>query len=63
MNFTGYMSTLKFLKKHPKEWVPAGVPLLSMMNVERRSGKDKPVIKKALVELDSHIFKVFEHYR
>lgn len=26
-------------------------------------GKDKPVIKKALVELDSHIFKVFEHYR
>lgn len=57
------MSTLRNLKLHPSEWVPAGVPLVTMMHIERRKGKDVPVIAKALVEMDSHIFKTYENIR
>ena len=44
-------------------WIAGGVPLVSMMNVERRHGSDKPVIKKALVELDGAPFKEFASRR
>lgn len=54
---TGYLSCLKNLHCHSEEWVPAGIPITSMMNLERRHGKDKPVIKKALVEMDRPVFK------
>ena len=37
-----------------------GVPLTSMMTVERRKGKDKPVIEKALVQLSGAPFKAYE---
>ena len=63
MNFTGQMATLKGLKENPRDWVPAGVPLVSMMNIERRKGKDVPVIKKSIVELDSYSFKVYQQFR
>jgi len=43
------MSTLRNLNLHPSKWVPAGVPLVTMMHIERRKGKDVPVIAKALV--------------
>ena len=36
---------------------------MTMMHIERRKGKDVPVIKKALVEMDSHIFKIYEKIR
>jgi diphosphate-dependent phosphofructokinase len=56
---TGYISCLKDLNLPVEEWKPMGVPLTSMMNMERRHGQDKPVIKKALVELDGAPFKYF----
>mmetsp|Transcript_5370 Transcript_5370/g.3087 ORF Transcript_5370/g.3087 Transcript_5370/m.3087 type:complete len:84 (+) Transcript_5370:848-1099(+) len=54
------MAVLRDLHKPPSEWVPAGCPLVGMMAIERRGGKDNPVIKKTLVEMDS---PCFEHYK
>ena len=61
--FTGLMSVVRDLDKEPEEWSAGGCPLSSMMDVERRKGKDVPVIKKALVELDGELFKIFEKQR
>jgi diphosphate--fructose-6-phosphate 1-phosphotransferase len=61
---TGYMSCVKGVgDRDPTKWVAAGCPLPTMMNIERRKGKDVPVIKKALVELDQDMFKAFEAVR
>ena len=46
-----------------KNWIAAGCALPTMMNVERRKGKDVPVIKKALVELDGPIFQAYKAVR
>jgi len=56
---TGYLSSVRNLTAPAAEWQAGGVPLVSMMNMERRHGSDKPVIKKALVELDGKPFKEF----
>ncbi|KAL4442020.1 hypothetical protein ABPG77_011281 [Micractinium sp. CCAP 211/92] len=48
---TGIMATLSNLSAPASKWAVGGTPLLSMMHMERRSGRDKPVIKKALVEI------------
>ena len=53
---TGYLSSVKSLTKKAQDWVAGGVPLTMMMNIERRKGKEKPVIKKALVELKGKPF-------
>jgi len=60
---TGYLAMVKNLMKPCSEWVPGGQPLAAMMAVERRHGKDVPVIKKALVELDGKPFQVFAQQR
>ena len=60
---TGYLSVIKNLTAPNKEWIPYGIPLTMMMNIERRHGKDKPVIKKALVENNSKAFKFFAKQR
>lgn len=61
---TGYMSIIRGLKElNPRSWVPAGCPLMIMMNVERRKGKDVPVIKKALVELDGDMMNAYSAVR
>jgi pyrophosphate--fructose-6-phosphate 1-phosphotransferase len=60
---TGYLSSVKNLTAGADKWVAGGVPLVSMMNMERRHGADKPVIKKALVELDGAPFKEFASKR
>ena len=39
------------------------MPITKMMNIERRHGEDKPVIRKALVELEGKPFKYFEAHR
>jgi hypothetical protein len=57
--FTGVMSVVRNLADEPENWQPGGFPLVTMMNVERRKGADKPVIKKALVELEGPLFGIF----
>lgn len=42
--------------KQVKEWGACGIPLSTFMNLELRSGKMKPVIKKYLVDLNSKSF-------
>lgn len=56
---TGYLSSVRGLEKPAPQWQAGGIPLTMMMNMERRHGKDKPVIKKALVELEGRPFKAF----
>lgn len=58
------MSCIKNLTdKNPINWTAAGCPLPTMMGIERRHGKDKPVISKALVRLDGGMFKALEAVR
>ena len=61
--YTGYLSKVSNLSAPASEWVAGGMPITKMMNIERRHGEDKPVIKKALVELDGKPFKYFEAHR
>ncbi|MBM6831404.1 diphosphate--fructose-6-phosphate 1-phosphotransferase [Faecalicoccus acidiformans] len=61
--YTGYLSKISNLSKPASEWVAGGMPITKMMNIERRHGEDKPVIKKALVELEGKPFKYFEAHR
>ena len=61
--YTGYLSKVSNLSKPATEWVAGGMPITKMMNMERRHGEDKPVIKKALVELEGKPFKYFEAHR
>ncbi len=56
---TAYMSIIRNCCKSAEEWIAGGVPVVSMMNMERRNGKDVPVIRKALVELEGKPFKFF----
>ena len=60
---TGYMSIIKNTTKPAAEWIAGGVPITMMMNLEKRNGKMKPVIRKALVELDGAPFKFFASKR
>ena len=61
--YNGYLSKVSNLSRPAEEWVAGGMPITKMMNIERRHGEDKPVIKKALVELDGAPFKFFESHR
>ena len=60
---TGYMSIVRNLTKPAAEWIAGGVPITMMMNMERRNGKMKPVIQKALVDLNGKPFKYFAAHR
>lgn len=60
---TGYICSVRGLTKPASQWQAGGVPMAQMMNMERRHGKMVPVIKKALVELDSPAFREFEKHR
>ena len=60
---TGYMSVIKNTTAPAAEWIAGGVPITMMMNLEKRNGKMKPVIRKALVELDGAPFKYFASQR
>ncbi len=61
--YTGYLSKVSNISKPAEQWVAGGMPITKMMNIERRNGEDKPVIRKALVELDGKPFKYFEAHR
>ena len=56
---TGYMSSLRGLNKPSVQWQAGGIPITMMMNMEKRNGKMKPVIQKALVRLDGEPFRRF----
>ena len=60
---TGYMSIIKNTTAPAAEWIAGGVPITMMMNMERRNGAMKPVIRKALVELEGAPFKFFAAHR
>lgn len=61
--YNGYLSKVSNLSKPAEEWVAGGMPITKMMNMERRHGEDKPVIKKALVELNGKPFQYFVAHR
>lgn len=60
---TGYLSSVRNLTAPADQWIAGGVPLTMMMNMEKRHGEMKPVIQKALVELDGPVFKALESCR
>ncbi len=60
---SGYISSVRNLTKPAQDWIAGGIPLTSMMNMEKRHGKQKPVIKKALVEIDGAPFEKFSKNR
>ena len=60
---TGYMAIVKNTTAPADQWIAGGVPITMMMNMERRNGEMKPVIRKALVELDGAPFKEFASKR
>ena len=60
---TGYMAIVKNTTAPAEEWIAGGVPITMMMNMEKRNGEMKPVIRKALVELDGAPFKCFAAQR
>ncbi|MDR0388980.1 MAG: diphosphate--fructose-6-phosphate 1-phosphotransferase [Spirochaetaceae bacterium] len=60
---SGYISNIRNLVAPADQWIAGGVPLTMMMNMEHRHGSKKPVIKKALVELDGNPFKSFSSRR
>lgn len=60
---TGYMASVRNTTLPASEWVAGGIPITMMLNMERRHGEMKPVIQKALVELDGAPFKEFANNR
>lgn len=60
---TGMVVSVRNLVQPPHAWAVGGTPLTSMMNLERRKGKDKPVIKKKLVDLDDAPFRTLQRMR
>lgn len=60
---TGYMSSVRNTTAPAEEWIAGGIPITMMMNMERRHGEMKPVIQKALVDLDGAPFKYFADHR
>ena len=60
---TGYMAIVKNTTAPAEQWIAGGVPITMMMNMEKRNGEMKPVIRKALVELEGAPFKAFAAQR
>ena len=60
---TGYMSSVRNLTDSPENWIPGGIPITMMMNMEKRNGEMKPVIKKALVNLNGRPYLKFASMR
>ena len=60
---TGYMSSIRNLTKPSVQWIAGGIPITMMMNMERRNGEMKPVIQKALVDLEGKPFLKFASHR
>ncbi len=63
MGKTGYMASVRNTTSPAAEWIAGGVPITMMLNMERRHGEMKPVIQKALVDLEGAPFKEFAKNR
>lgn len=61
--YSGYMASIKGLIAPSKNWSVLGIPLTSLMHLEIRKGKKKPVIEKALVDLKGKPFSAFKSRR
>ena len=57
------MSSIRNLAKPSIQWIAGGIPITMMFNMEQRNGKQKPVIRKALVDLNGRPFQVFAQHR
>ena len=53
------MSCIRNLSEAPEKWVPSAIPLVTMMHTEKRKGELKPVIEKALTDLNGDLFKIY----
>ena len=60
---TGYMSSVRNLTEPSDKWIAGGIPITMMMNMERRKGEMKPVIQKALVDLNGRPYLKFASMR
>ncbi len=60
---TGYLSTIRNTAQSVEHWTAGGTPATMMMNMEKRKGEMKPVIKKALVNLKGKPFLTFKEKR
>lgn len=60
---TGYMAVVKNSFRPTEEWIAGGVPITMMFNMEKRKGIMKPVIRKALVDLEGKPFQTFVEHR
>ncbi|MDE7402041.1 MAG: diphosphate--fructose-6-phosphate 1-phosphotransferase [Muribaculaceae bacterium] len=60
---TGYMSSVRNLTEPSENWIAGGIPITMMMNMERRKGEMKPVIQKALVNLNGRPYLKFASMR
>ena len=56
---TGYMASVRNTTAPAEEWTAGGIPITMMMNMEQRDGVMKPVIRKALVQLDGAPFRAY----
>lgn len=60
---SGYMATVGNLVQSPDKWIPRGIPLTAMLTIEERKGVPKPVIAKALVDIEGAPFRYFREHR
>jgi pyrophosphate--fructose-6-phosphate 1-phosphotransferase len=56
---TGVICSIQNLRKKPSAWQLKMVPILQLMHMESRLGKEKPVIRKVLVDMKSKSFVSF----
>ena len=60
---SGYIAFIKNLDKDVASWAPGAIPIACLMQMEVRGGVSKPVIEKALVDLEGNAFKYFKAKR
>ncbi len=60
---TGYMASVRNTTAPAAKWQAGGIPITMMMNMERRHGEMKPVIQKALVDLNGAPFQYLKEHR
>ena len=60
---TGVICAIQHLEKDPSQWQLKVVPIVPLLHLEMRLGREKPVIAKALVDIKGYFFIHFSHFR